>query len=211
MKKSIFDIFKPTSETLENEDSQTETLVANEALQQQPISVEGATLAANLEEDDDPDAPDLITDEMVEFCKTQLESILSMSGFNSLVTSEKGGKRLIKVRMDDEADISRLIGREGNNLESLQILIKAMAIKKFGVSIQIAMDAGDYRERRMEKIQSQALRIASYISDTNTKEELNTMNASERRIIHMIFKDHSSIKTYSVGEGRNRRIVLEKK
>ena len=41
--------------------------------------------------------------------------------------------------------------------------------------------------------------------------ELTEMNASERRYVHGLFEGDQKIKSYSIGEGRKRHVILEKK
>ena len=152
-----------------------------------------------------------ITQEIIDFAKDQLNTILNLSGFPSQVSLIKVDDFKLFLDIDNEEDAGRIIGKDGATLEALQILLKTMVFNKFKTSLVIILDTGGYRERKVETIKVNAAKMAKIVIQKNTKAELKPMNASERRTVHMLFQDHDQIKTYSVGEGVTRRIVLENK
>ena len=83
--------------------------------------------------------------------------------------------------------------------------------RKYSKYIRLVIDADNYRERKLEALKEKALKLADDVAEKNKKAELSPMNASERRVIHQLFQEDDRIRTYSVGNGNNRRIVLAKR
>ncbi len=75
-------------------------------------------------------------------------------------------------------------------------------------SVRIIIDVDDYRKRREEEIRDYALDIAEDVRDADEPITLAAMPAYERRMIHMALADADDVRTYSIGEGRERRVVV---
>jgi len=148
------------------------------------------------------------TEEMAEFCVSQLDQLLSMSGFPSEIKLVKRDGHKIFVEITNATDIGRIIGREGGTLEAFQILVRAFLFQKYGHPVALILDAGNYRKKRRDIVKSQALRAARVVVDERKDVELPSMNAAERRQIHVLFKGHKKIRTESVGNGLGRHVVL---
>ncbi len=86
-----------------------------------------------------------------------------------------------------------------------------MMYKQFNAPVKVVVDAGQYKRKRLDKAQNMALRAAQSIDLSVTKQELDPMNAAERRAVHMLFQDHAELISYSVGEGVTRRVVIERR
>ncbi|MDA1352937.1 MAG: KH domain-containing protein [bacterium] len=151
-----------------------------------------------------------ISPKLVNGAKELLEELLKRCGFEGDVTA-RIEEELISLEIEETDDTGRIIGRDGNTVESLQTLIKAMMFKTYGERVKVAVDAGGYKQKRMDKAQNQALQAAQLISKETNKQELNPMSAAERRAIHMLFKEHEELMSYSVGEGPTRRVVIERR
>lgn len=149
--------------------------------------------------------------EAEQFIKEKLETILSLAGFQAVVVARPDKPGIIFLDITDTDEMGAVIGREGNTIESLQVLLKAFLYKKYGKQVPLIVDAGNYRKKRLEKAKSHAIRASKDINEQYPRKELEPMSAAERRVIHMIFKEHNRLKSYSVGEGANRRIVIEQR
>jgi len=104
--------------------------------------------------------------------------------------------------------ISYLIGRRGETLAALQLIVNLIVSKQSGRRERITVDAEGYRERRTENLRSMAQRIAQQVRRTGAPVTLEAMPPNERRIIHMALSDSDDISTESTGEGEQRRIVV---
>jgi spoIIIJ-associated protein len=117
----------------------------------------------------------------------------------------------LNVRSADSDDLSFLIGRRGDTLASLQLLVALIVAKQTGERERIVVDAEGYRERREENLRSLALRVAQQVHRSQTAVTLEAMPPNERRIIHMALADDEDLSTESIGEGDQRRVVISLK
>ena len=101
-----------------------------------------------------------------------------------------------------------LIGQAGKNLEAFQYLSRTLVNKKNEQSIQFIVDVNNYRKDRIESLRSLAKNIAKQTLTEKVSITLRPMPAFERRIIHLALFAHPNIKTESVGDGTERRIIV---
>jgi len=104
--------------------------------------------------------------------------------------------------------MGRIIGREGNTLQSLQLLLKSMLSKKFKQPINVVLDASGYRDKREDSLRKQALDMADKAISDEQEVVLKPMNSWERRIVHMTLQDNPAVNTESKGQGQDRKIVI---
>lgn len=114
------------------------------------------------------------------------------------------------VEVDIE-DPSRYIGKLGEGLSSIQYLVKACFSKKYSPLPQFILDIGDYKKKQISILKNIAITSAIKVRKTGKTIELSPMSPFARRIVHLTLKDHSSCKTHSIGEGEQRRVVLNPK
>lgn len=104
-------------------------------------------------------------------------------------------------------DLSVVIGRRGETLDSLQYLA-GLAANNGGGHYRIALNIGNYRERREETLTSLANRISAQVLKTGKSRSLEPMNPYERRIIHTAVQSIEGVTSASFGEGNSRRVVI---
>jgi len=103
-----------------------------------------------------------------------------------------------------------LIGERGETFQSLSHLIKKMVNKgREDLPSQFAIDVNDYQSSMIEKIRSKANILANRARDLKSDVEMEPMSSYERLIVHGALTDQSNIKTESVGEGKDRRVVIK--
>ena len=106
-------------------------------------------------------------------------------------------------------DLAVLIGRHGKTLESIQLLVTSIIYNKLNFKYPIVIDIESYKNRKKQKIQEMALEAAQKSIDLGRQIKLYPMNAYERRLVHIVLRDNTLIKTYSEGLEPNRRIVIQ--
>lgn len=103
-----------------------------------------------------------------------------------------------------------LIGHRGETLNSLQNILTSIANKNLESKAKIFLDINNYKEKRQKTLEDLAVKISKTVLRTNKSITLEPMNAYERKVIHSKLQDMPNIKTHSIGEDPNRRIVIEK-
>ena len=153
-----------------------------------------------------------ITDEIETFCVEALKEILEKAGLLGTVSLKESQESRLYIDISDSGeDISRVIGKLGANLESLQIILRHFVIRKFNVYIKVIIDADHYRQRRYGAIKAMAIDAAGSLEKSGDNVKLESMSPYERSVIHGLFEDDDTISTESEGEGSNRCVVLSKK
>lgn len=75
--------------------------------------------------------------------------------------------------------------------------------------VQFLVDVNDYRAKQIRDLQTKALMMAERARSFQYDVELTPMSAYERLIIHTALSGAPNVKTESLGEGRNRRVVIK--
>jgi len=121
---------------------------------------------------------------------------------------EDDEKVIIEIESPDSALV---IGKQGKNLEALQIIVNSVMNKDSNKWTKIVIDVGNYRLRREKILEKKAIDIANQVKKTKKSVLLEPMNPFERRIIHMTLKIDESIETVSEGDGLLKRVRVSLK
>lgn len=73
---------------------------------------------------------------------------------------------------------------------------------------RVRFDCGNYRASRLAELRLSAEVAAQRVRETRLPFRFNPMTPRERRIIHLVLKDQSGVRTSSEGFGDERRVVL---
>ena len=103
-----------------------------------------------------------------------------------------------------------LIGYRGETLNALQSILTSVANKNIESKVRVYLNIDNYKEKREKSLQELAVKVSKTVVKTNKPITLEPMNAFERKIIHSKLQGMHNIKTHSIGEEPNRRIVIEK-
>ncbi|MFA5839713.1 MAG: RNA-binding cell elongation regulator Jag/EloR [Candidatus Margulisiibacteriota bacterium] len=145
----------------------------------------------------------------LEDAKTLLQEVMDKMGFMAVVEGVEDGEAVeLTIKGDD---LGRIIGKEGDALKALEVLISSMLARVYGRAIRVGVDAGEYKSRRVGALKRIAEAAANEVVNTGREKELPFLDARDRREIHVFLKENPSITTYSKGEGRDRRLVIAPK
>lgn len=132
---------------------------------------------------------------------------LEIAGTVSVDVDETGAFR---VHIETE-ETGLLIGFHGQTLESFQIILSLLVSKAAGSWQKVYVNVGDYREKREEALMHMAQSAAERAIALKRPIELSRLSASERRVIHLTLSGDERVSTESVGEGRDRRLLVKPK
>ena len=139
---------------------------------------------------------------------TELVSkLLSQLGFEKakLSLEEKDEKQWINIEVEDTG---RLIGYHGEVLQALQLITNLLLYRKTGEWQKVVLNIGDYWQRRYQQLEQLALDQVQQVKTSGKSAVLPYLSSNERRIIHEFLSDQKEIVTESVGEGKERRLVI---
>ena len=98
---------------------------------------------------------------------------------------------------------------ERSVLTALQHILRLYLRRKTGQDCKLIIDInGAVKQKRAELIRF-ALTAAESVCREHKRVRLNPMPPHERRTIHMTLMNYPGVKTYSVGQGDGRRVVIE--
>ena len=112
----------------------------------------------------------------------------------------------------DTPDAGRLIGFRGESLTSLQQIINQIVGKSSEEQFKrVVVDVAGWRKQKEEELISKAKEWAKQVLESKKDFELEPMVSWQRRVIHMIISEQKGLVTESIGEGRDRHIVIKVK
>ncbi|TSC87831.1 MAG: spoIIIJ-associated protein [Microgenomates group bacterium Gr01-1014_7] len=124
----------------------------------------------------------------------------------------------------DTKDAGRLIGARGEFLESLQLLVNQMMSprqkegepalseeEKSNGFKRVVLDVSGWRKQKEEELNQRAKEWGREVLDSGKEMELEPMSSWQRRVIHMVIGELKGLETESVGEGRDRHIMIKLK
>ena len=135
-----------------------------------------------------------------------LESLLDRMGFVAdfdLVSDEPLAYNIV-----GDEDFGRLIGRQGETLRAFGYLVNLMLGRRLGRPCRVIVDVNGYRQRRADQLAELAETLADEVRATKEPITLEAMPANERRLVHVALADDEDVRTYSIGEGDERRVVI---
>ena len=145
-------------------------------------------------------------EESVQFAQKYLEDLLSFFGAN-LTVSSTCDEDVIELSVPSNELNSLLIGRNAETLRSLQYIVSTVLRNKDAILTRVNIDIADYKKQRNDRIARQAREWIEEVKRTGDSKILN-LNASDRRIVHQVASEYSDIKTFSEGEGFDRKLTI---
>ena len=121
---------------------------------------------------------------------------------------EAGGRVYVDILDGDPEDMSLLIGRHGQTLDAIQELSRQVVGHRLDQRIKVLVDVEDYRKRRAERIVERAQAAAEAALDSGSEQELEPMDALERKIAHDAVAEIEGVSTESRGEDPDRYVVV---
>lgn len=141
------------------------------------------------------------------------KDLLGSLGFSNVglevqVEEEEGLSINIEAPPEDSGI---LIGFHGETITALERIISQMVYKRLGEWKRIAINIGDYREKRQKALESMAQNASQRVKLTKQPVDLPYLDSSERRFIHLILSDDPDVETASDGVGKGRRLIISLK
>lgn len=142
------------------------------------------------------------------YAKKYLEDLLSFFGLNTDVYATRDDE-VIQLNVPSTHLNGFLIGQRGENMRSMQYLTSAALKNNEYQYTRVNVDIADYKKQRADRLRDRAEAWVKQVRDTSEPMDLEPMNAADRRVVHQLAAEYN-LTSQSVGEGRDRHIVLAK-
>ncbi len=146
-------------------------------------------------------------EELYQVTKEYLKELIEGLGLEvNFEIQKKDGINILKIYSNHNAI---LIGKNGQTLKALEILVKQMLLAKYKVNFKVVLDVENYRNKKQRNLEYLAKKMAKEAVKTKMEVHMENMNAYERRIVHNILTNFKGVKTESEGEEPNRHVVIK--
>lgn len=108
-------------------------------------------------------------------------------------------------------DPGLIIGHHGDTLESIQLVLSLMLAKKLGEFKRVNVEVGDYKKNRSDYLKNLAAQTKDRALSEGQEIFLPNLKSWERREVHMYLSEDPDVISESVGEGKDRTLVVKPK
>ena len=151
-----------------------------------------------------------IPEELIDKTREFLKEVVEKMGIKAYIETYKvEGNLKFNIIPEDERDIGIVIGKRGETLDAIQYIVNLVANRNSKEYLRISVDSNNYREKRIESLESLAHKMAKKVKRYNRNMKLEPMNPYERRIIHSTLQNVQGIYTISEGEEPYRKVVIK--
>jgi spoIIIJ-associated protein len=126
-------------------------------------------------------------------------------GVNVNVMEDEGG--VFHCDLKTEGLDGLFIGKGGKTLDALQHVLNRIVNREIPQT-RVCLDIGGYKERHYDQLRNHAMELAQKVRDGKGEIVMDPLSSSERRIIHISLHDDPEVRTYTIGEGEERSVVL---
>lgn len=147
----------------------------------------------------------------VEIIKTNTQDLVSkMVDAAEIEVTQEGEIYHVNIKVDEEAPT--VIGRHGETIRALQKILEVIVFKQTNEKIDLLINVNDYREKQMSRLQYIASEAAKKVQERQSATYLRGFSSYERRVMHeYIAENYPDLSSFSIGEGRDRRLVVDLK
>lgn len=149
----------------------------------------------------------------IEIVKQIIRELLGQLGIGAEVEFEESITKGLIFNIGS-ADSYLLIGRQGQTLHALQILVQALAAKRLKTQepFWFTIDVDDYKRKREWYLKETAKAAAEKLKMTGRAQALEPMPNYERRLVHAYLQENCpEVYSESMGEEPHRKVVIKLK
>lgn len=148
------------------------------------------------------------TGELIETASELLQGLVDRMGYDATVETKGEDPPSFNIRAADDEELESLIGPRGDTLRAFGFLVNSMLGRIAQRGVRIFVDVNNYREGRETELGDLARSAADSVRESDEPVTLESMPAHERRLVHIALSDDDDVRTYSIGEGKERRVVI---
>lgn len=140
---------------------------------------------------------------------TQTKHLLELLGLSQVGVEVKNEDEAFSVNLSVNPEESGvLIGYHGETIASLQLIISLIVHKQLGEWHRLIVNINDYRQKHEQNLIEMAKATAARVKATGQEAMLPPLESFDRRLVHMALSDDQTVRTESMGEGPDRRLII---
>ncbi|OGM14905.1 hypothetical protein A3A76_02140 [Candidatus Woesebacteria bacterium RIFCSPLOWO2_01_FULL_39_23] len=112
----------------------------------------------------------------------------------------------VEINAVEEAGL--LIGKAGETVGALQTFLSLALRQESGEWHRVLVNVADWREKQNARLEELATLAATRAKETKEPQNLYNLTPAQRRVIHLFLSTVEGVKTESVGEGKERYLVI---
>lgn len=151
--------------------------------------------------------PQPLTKDELKQIQTITEDLLERLGVTGEVEVTATDETVDVLVKTEETGI--VIGYHGEVLDSLQLVLSLMVSQALGRFQRLTLEVGDYKKNRSEYLEKLALQVKERVLREGREHAVSSLRPWERRVMHMLLKDDPEVTSESVGEGRDRVLIIK--
>jgi spoIIIJ-associated protein len=164
-------------------------------------------------EPEEPQPAVLPTEAASELAQKAVETvarIIELMGLEAQAEITGDDEESISINIRSTDDLGLLIGRRGQTLSALQLIVAMMSNRNLPPDRRrrIILDAEGYRARRERTLRAIARNAAQQAKRSGRPVTLTSLNPRERRIVHLALADDPSVTTRSEGDDPDRSVIV---
>jgi len=144
----------------------------------------------------------------IDFIKSILSQLLALMKFSNPGISHTIENDLVVIKISVHDKDGLLIGKNGQNLLAMQYLLSIILEKKLKKHVPFAINVDTYMEKRSSYLKTLARTMAERAMQDNTEAITEYLPSYERKIIHEEISAIQELKTFSVGKGPYKKVVI---
>ncbi|MGI9340025.1 MAG: protein jag [Psychrobacter sp.] len=145
-------------------------------------------------------------EQTIEYAKNYVENTLSFFGVNLSVDVEINDD-IVEISVPTNDVNSLLIGRNAETLRSLQLIVSSALRSQDAAVSRVNLDIADYKKQRADRLAEEARGWTEEVRRSGDS-HVASLNAADRRVVHQVASEYNDIRTFSEGEGRDRKIII---
>lgn len=120
-------------------------------------------------------------------------------------SDEEGENFVINVETPES---NLLIGQYGVTLAALQHTLRLLVRRQTEERFRFLADVNHYLQAKTDSLAQLAIESAKQVIQDKKPVVLRPMSAYERRLVHVELAGNENVKTESIGEGEDRKVVI---
>jgi spoIIIJ-associated protein len=144
----------------------------------------------------------------IEFAREIVAKLLSLMRFTGASINIKKEGETVVLKVSAPGKDGLLIGKNGQNIMAMQYLLSIALDKNLKRHAPIIIDIDCYRDKRASYLRSMAKTMAEKALLEPSEAITDFLPSYERKLLHEEIKGFDGLKTFSVGKGSYKKVVI---